>query len=311
MIRQMKNFIVLVLLLTSTVSACFADDPLRIQKLLPDNLLVAVAIAPALPNDFIAMNPNGKLDAYEWTYWGPKEVLESYFKDENSLTQSIIRVKLGTTTQTEIENPNREEWINSFRQYSGFEGFQDIHLKWGSYPVYAIKAKFPEQILFIAWVGLNDPGDWALNCQLVYPRSRCKPTVSDVNLWKNFLSKTEQLTGKLYMKALGQNMEEGCTVVDLGKAKLKVIAERRKSDNKLQLAMIPLEENVSFEFHKANQGSWENMPTAEIQGTLTKRESQSTLIIDHRVLVLIKDVQEFSINKEAVDGNARVVFYHE
>lgn len=278
--------------------------------LLPDNLLATVAIAPALPNDFIAMSPNGRLDAYEWTYWGPKEVLESYFKNEDSLTQSIIRVKLGTTTQREIENPNREEWIACLQQ-GGFEGFKDIRVRWGSYPIYAISAKSSEEVLFVAWVGLNDPGDWTMKCQLVYPTSRYKPTISDVKLWENFLSKTEQLTGKLYMKAHGQNMEEGYTVVDLGKAKLKVEAERRKSDNKLQLAMIPLEENVSFEFHEASQGSWENEPIVKVQGTLTKREGQSTLIIDHHILVLVKEVQEFSINKEAVDSNAHMIVYQE
>lgn len=298
----MKNFIAIILFLTALVSECFGDDQLRIRKLLPENLLVILAIAPEIPEDFVAMSLKGELDAYDWTYWGPKKVLETYFKDPDSLAQSILRVKIAATSQQEIENPDRDEWINMLKQ-GGYENFADVRLKWGSYPVYAIRASTTEEVLFIAWVGLNEPGGWTMKFQLIYPSSRCKPKISDVKLWENFLSKTQQLTGKLYMKAHGQSMEEGSTIVDQGNARIQIIAEQRRSDHRLQVAMIPLEVGVSFEFHEANVSDWENMPAVEVQGTLTKKEGTSTVIIDHNILTLIKEVSEFSINKETASAD--------
>lgn len=44
-----------------------AKNDLRILELLP-NLLCSFAVAPGIPEDFIALSPKGRLDPYDWIY---------------------------------------------------------------------------------------------------------------------------------------------------------------------------------------------------------------------------------------------------
>lgn len=71
--------------------------PLRVHELMPrDQILCTLAVEPAVPSNFIAMDRNEKREYANWVYWGPEEVLKAYFKDESSLSEPIIRAMISS-----------------------------------------------------------------------------------------------------------------------------------------------------------------------------------------------------------------------
>ena len=121
-------------------------------------------------------------------------------------------------------------------------------IKW-HYPVLAIRSMLEGQLNFTAWVGLNDSeAGWTLMFDLVYPDKKGHPTKKDRQLWENLLTKTTQLQDGDYFKAYGQELQEGYTLVNVGGAKLKMLAEKRQSDGTLQVVVIPESSNVEFRY---------------------------------------------------------------
>lgn len=153
-----------------------------IKNLLP-GLLIPFDITPAIPDKFIAMTPTGKLDLYDWIYWGPRQVLENYFKNPNSLNQPLIRVKLSANiAQTGPREFNR----------GNLQGIEVTNYQWGPYPVIASETTMFGKKAFVAWAGLNDPqSGWTLMFNLVYPEKQGHPDANDMAFWKHFLSQTK------------------------------------------------------------------------------------------------------------------------
>ena len=168
-----------------------------------------------------------------------------------------MRVKLSANVAQTGPNSfseNEDHLIKSLK-IKDPNNFDFIKHKWGNYPVQSIKVKFMGKQLFTAWVGLNDPeGGFTLLFNLVYPETEGHPNKEDIDLWDNFIMKTKQLSERDFFKANGQDMQTGYTIVTVCGEKLKMTAEKRQKDGKMQVVVIPITPNVNL-----NMPIWRNV----------------------------------------------------
>lgn len=279
---------------------------LRISELIP-NLLKPLAVDPSIPADFVALSPRGTLDPYDWIYWGPRDVLKAYFDDPSSLKEPVLRVKLSANTaQTgpnSFNNEKPEEFIKRVQnEYP--KGFGYFETRWGDYPVFAVKTQKENQLIFMAWVGLNDPeAGWTLLFNLVYPDMKDHPNENDRQLWDSFIIKTSQLKDGDFFKAYGQDLQEGYTFVNVGGAKLKMIAEKRQSDGTLQVVVIPESSNVKFHYNDMMEclmgAKWNyGKPIIKVYGEIGINKENFESTINYVTSIFFKTVPEFSFKKE-------------
>lgn len=301
-----KYFIIFLCVCLANVLNASSEESkgLRILDLLP-NLCNPLAVEPAVPDDFVAMSPGGDLDPYDWIYWGPKDVLESYFKDPKSLDKPLLRVKLSANVAQRgpsIFIGGDIEYMEDMKNADP-ESFSDLEYHWGSYPVYAVRAKMEKDKIFSAWVGLNDQeAGWTLLFNLVYPKKAGHPNKDDQNLWDNFIRKTKQLPEPDFFKAHGQDMRPGLTLVDIGGAKLLMVAEKRENDGKVQVMVVPASSDVEFEYLKMEEcllGSEWNLgaPIVKVFGKLINNKLR--FISGEVITVLLVTVPEFTNMDEA------------
>ena len=276
----------------------------RILDLLP-NLITPLAVDPGVPTDFVALTPSGNLDPYDWIYWGPKNVLEAYFKDPTSLKEPLIRVKLsGNVAQTGLNSFNNENprELAALKRMSP-KDFASIRTQWGNYPVFAIRTKMNGKVLFTAWTGLNAPEGWTLMFNLVYPEKKGHPTKKDRQLWENFLTKSTQLKDGDYFKALGQDLQEGYTVADIFGAKVKVTAEKRKSDDVMQVVVTLQSPHIEFHYLDMLDGrmgaEWKyGEPLVKVYADVVVSNGNNQTIGNYVTSVFYTDVEEFSTRAE-------------
>lgn len=112
-----------------------------------------------------------------------------------------------------------------------------------------ISLKHDSGKIHIAYVGLNGESRAVLFFNLVVPKND-KDEIKSLKLWNNFFEKTKELPIPLFIKAKGQELHIGYTIVDVAKRKIKVTAEKRKSDNKIRVIMIPEDITTKFEFEE-------------------------------------------------------------
>jgi hypothetical protein len=288
-----------------------AKNDLRILELL-QNLLCPLAVDPAIPADFIALSPRGILDPYDWIYWGPKDVLKAYFENPSSLKVPILRVKLSSNVaQTGPNSFNNEESLEILEEEDP-KGFASLETQWGDYPVCAIRTQMEDQLIFMAWVGLNDPeAGWSLMFNLVYPDKKGHPNKKDRQLWGDLIMKTTQLKDGDYFKACGQDLQEGYTLVNVGGAKLKMLAEKRQSDETLQVVVIP--EGSDVEFHYVDMmeclmgAKWKyGEPIVKVYGEIVANSGNVKSTTDYVTSIFFKTVPEFSFKKE--EGKKLLIF---
>lgn len=308
----MKAWILSLLVLCAFGSFGYAeesDKELRITELLP-GLLNPLAVEPALPKDFIALSPDQEQpDLHKGVFWGPKETLTAYFKDPASLERAIIAVKLSEKGEESLEK-------------MGIKNFSEKFLSWGPYPVYSMHMDFADQFHeslqqtkeYSAWIGLNTREGWTLHARLVYPQKLGHPALQDLEIWNNFLEKTKPLSERQAYKARGQDLKLGSTTVTVDGAKVVVIAERRSSDDKLQIVAIPLDENVDFQVKGAVQGlmgaTWHHGdPVAKVAATIIKKDTENHLVMDMVVSVLIKPVSKFSLDAKEMKRKEGICVY--
>lgn len=280
-----------------SITTLNAESNLRILELMP-NLLCPLAVDPALPADFIALSPTGNLSTYDWIYWGPKETLEAYFKDQTSLKQPIIRVKLSANVaQKTFGKLEKDAGLTALLQNDPQSTFYET--KWGAYPVQSVKAKLGEQVIRLAWVGLNDPeSGWIMNFNLITPNE-----ASVEPFWSDFINKTTPLKDADYFKACGQDLQEGYTRVTAGDAKLKMIAEKRERDGTLQLTVIPESPILNFNYlgmEECRMGAeWKyGEPMVKVYSEITTGEKNWKNIIRNVSSIFYKVVPEFTYTKD-------------
>lgn len=275
------------------------EEKLRIQTLLPDNLLISLAVEPALPPSFVARSKSGELDGYDWIYWGNEEALKAYFDDPATLKEPLIRVSLATTSQDEITKPDEKAFRESFNQM-GFTEFTGKKFIWGCFPGYATAASCNDLAMHIAWVGLNTTEGWTMKFQLVYAEGKNKPSEADLALWDQFLHQTKQLSFFPYLKSHGQILSVGETFIGRKEARLHATAELR-ADKTLKVTVTPLFEAASFKP--------EEIGTSEVlidgkKELLVKvhgiyDDSDDARIVSYQYLyILPKQVAEFSALKK-------------
>ena len=192
-----RFFIFFSLFIAANINAAsFEDHPpttYRIEQLLP-NLIIPFAIEPAIPDNFVAMTPNGNLDCCDWIYWGPEEVLKNYFEDPTSLKISVLRVKLSANVAQNGPNSFTGDNDPSIKlmEKNGLAKFSTF--RWNNYPVQAWEAqltKYQKRKIFMAYVGLNNrSAGWTLMFNLVYPENQDNPTPSQYALWDTLMRET-------------------------------------------------------------------------------------------------------------------------
>lgn len=279
---------------------------LRILELLP-NLLCPLAVDPAIPEDFVALSPTGRLDLFDWIYWGPKEVLEKYFKDPDSLNMSLIRVKLsGNVAQTGPNSFSDEESTKALKmlQKKDPKACTFLETNWGNYPVHTVRMTMMGKTIFTTWVGLNDQeSGWTLMFNLVYPEKKGHPNANDFQLWENLLRKTKPLGERDTFKILGQDLQEGYTLVNIAGAKLKMIAEKREIDGKVQVVVMPENPEVEFNYvdmEECQMGAkWKyGEPMVKVYGEITLKSQNSHSTTRYVTSIFFKTVPEFSFHNE-------------
>ncbi len=286
---------------------------LRILDLLP-NIVIPLAVEPGMPEDFVARSPNEVLDPSDWIYWGPKNDVEAYLKNPESLQVPLLRVKLSANVAQTGPDSFTVSIEDIKKKYpKEFEG--GVH-HWGNYPVLDVKALAEDKLIFMAWVGLNDPGaGWTLMFNLVYPEKKGHPNKEDRDFWKNFITNTKQLSEQDLFKASGQDLQPGYTIINVGGVKLKMTAEKRQKDGKLQVVVIPSTPDIEYQYADMNEGllgsQWNfGKPLLKVYGRISKKNGEnSQVVIDHVASVLIETVPEFSVSREEIERKKDLFVY--
>lgn len=274
-------------------------QPLRINDFIPrKNLACVLAVEPALPDNFISLNDTNELGYLDWLYWGPKDAIETYMKDPSSLTTPIIRIRLSDgIMQREfgrldeaLITKEEPELTNSTYNFGN----------WGEYPYCMISCTIEDDgktgNLIVGYVGLNHESGAVLFLHLVVPETSTGKAEA-LRLWENFFKNTKELPIPLLYKAKGQELHPGYTIVNIFENKIKVIAEKRRSDQKIRFVSIPEKPDVEFKFEKmfvTTMGdAWHyREPLLKIRGAYIVNDGSVhySLITS----VLIKEVDEFT-----------------
>lgn len=282
----------------------YSGECATLQELFP-GLQQIPAIQPKIPLHFVAMSPTEPTDLTTWVYWGPPKVLRNYFTNPETLSEPIIRVCLIEKAQENSTSFCGEKEIHR----SNLTNVRQLKIKWGSYPVLAIRGERDDQMHFIAFVGLNLPSHDALLFQLILPNDEKKYEEAQ-QLWQSLIVQTVPLSEQEWLKANGHEMEEGYTVRRLFGTSLKLIAEQQE-DGKVRLIAVPLKGQIKFKLEKIEKGlmgmTWNyGKPLIKVQGQFTIQQEEDSneepLVVEDTISILIHSVKEFSIlkKKEAI-----------
>jgi len=266
-------------------------EDLRIQKLMPDFLAIP-AIEPFLPDNFIAL-PHPKKHG---VFWGPKETLEEYFLSGNAnLCKSpMLCVQISTNVGQKqdgsftCEDTMYDEYIAA--------GVSDVKIekfKWGDHPVLSATCAMDGKKVYLAYVGLNYEG-----CALVIGFIDVSKSDERFQVWTDFLTKSRPLEEHDFFKVHGQDLREGFTLVNVYGSLLKVSAEKRTRDGKIQVSIQPADHTISCKClriaEKTMGAKWHFMePIVKIQAEV-QVNSTANIVSNQTITVLLKEVLEFS-----------------
>ena len=306
----------LLCLVSFSLAAGNLESKFRIFTLLP-TLDTPLAVEPAIPKNFVAMSKSGTLDLQDWVYWGPKDVVEAYFKDQ-SLKHSILRCRLSQTVKQIGPHAFSSENDDLCKLMAplGLKRLFDVRMKWGKYPIYAISAEFSKKWLYAAWVGLSDPQGSTLMFELIY--SGTKPTSKDFELWDVFLDKTTILPEPACSEAYSIAYNQGVTEMCLYEEKFAVIGEQRYSDKLMQIVVDLKKSNLKCELDTVNFASLPPSidlggivdglaagPGAKVYFSLIRADkSRFTQMIP----VFVKAVDDFVVDAESAREKGFIVY---
>lgn len=279
-------------------------EDLRIQKLLP-GYMIFPGIEPYLPSDFVALtHPKDHS-----VYWGNKENLETFFEKGCScshLKSGVICVDISTNMAQIDEDNFSNECSVSALEAEGMKNVIRKKWKWGIHPVMSIDGTMEGLELNIAWIGLNDNGQ-VLFARLVYPNEH-GPSTEDLAMWSDFLKKTKPLGEHDFFKAHGQDLREGFTLINVYGSVLKVSAEKRTRDGKIQVNIKPSDDRISCTCQSVApmlMGAFWHFgePILKIPSRI-QVISDANIVSDQIITVLIKEVSEFSDMEESYNASA-------
>lgn len=296
----------------------FLFEKPRIVKLLP-GLVTPLAVKPAIPGDFEALSPESTPDITRTLFWGNMGVVQGFLQNASNLREPIVGVKLSNNMQHKAgtkELTGEKELLKEMKSH-GYKVVKSRKLFWSIYPVWVVQLQTPNnRALHLAWVGLNAPQGSVLMFQLIYPESWDQKMAQNIDLWENFLTKTEILSDEKYFEANGFSLSKGFTLVDDEAAKMQVTAERRNSDHKLLVIVKPLDRHTEFDLNEINVGKiggewFRGQLIAKIDGQITSQvNGKRTVVPTHVTPVLIKDVDNYTVNLKELDANPRIkVFF--
>lgn len=273
-----------------------AWEDLRIQKLLPDYMILP-AIEPYLPAHFVALRHP---EDYFKVYWGDKDVLEAYFENGIShLKSAVISVDISLNVAQIDENRFSSEVSDSDLEFEGIKNCVINKWKWGAHPVMSMDATIDDHQVSLAWIGLNQGGQ-VLYAALIRPLDQPTASIEDSNMWSDFLKKTKPLEGREFYKVHGQDLREGFTLVNVYGSVLKVSAEKRIRDGKVQVNIEPADQTISCKCLAVDEMplEWHFFePIVKIQSEIQVR-SNANVRVRQMITVLPNKVSEFSNNKD-------------
>lgn len=279
-------------------------EDLRIQKLLPGYMIIP-AIEPYLPANFVALcHP----EDWNTVYWGDRDVLRTFFeKGPYHLKSAIIRVAVSLNVAQIDENTFSDECSDSDLASKGIKNCVINKWKWGPHPVMSMDATMGDDEVNVAWIGLNEGGQ-VLCAGLIYPPNQHAPSSEDLNMWSEFLKKTKSLDEHAFYKAHGQDLREGFTLVNVYGSVLKVSAEKRMRDGKIQINIEPADQTISCKCLAVDQMlmpvKWHFFePIVKIQSEI-QVTGDANITSYNVITVLLKEVSEFSNNDEERNANS-------
>jgi hypothetical protein len=307
------------ILLAFTSSCCSFKQPheigtqeaiwedLTIQKLMPD-YAVFPSIEPYLPKNFIALKHPDPARFGE-LYWGPKDVLETFFlSNGEQLKSAIFAVDISPSLAQIDENSFSDESLLTgsieFFESQGLKNVAATKSHWGLHPVMNCRVTSEGEERYVAWIGLNN-GEAVLCIILLYPPNQTSPSEEDLQVWNDFLKKTQPLEMHEFLKSHGQDLREGLTLVNVFGSVLKVSGEKRSKDDKIQIIIKPVDNQISCKCENVAEeriaASWHfNEPILHIQSVIQKTGS-ANIINQATINVLLKKVSEFSFHETGCD----------
>ncbi len=282
-------------------------EDLRIQQLLPDFLAIP-AIEPFLPSNFVAL-PHPDIMKRDGLYWGPKEVLEEYYL---SGKKHIISPIIWVTHSYDVGQNEDGTFTGEDTFYEDMiaDGCTDIKidkLYWGNHPIMSVEYTQDGRRARIAWIGLNSHG----HVLLMSPFGSSDPNTSSENafqIWTDFLTKSRFLEGHDFYKSHGQDMREGFTLVNICGSVLKVLAEKRIRDGKIQIKIQPADHTISCKCLGVEQmlmpAKWHFFePIVKIQTESQVNNARINIRYSQTITILLKEVTEFSDTGKIDEAN--------
>jgi hypothetical protein len=280
----------------------------------PDDFLVQLPIEPAVPNNFVFRNIPSTIDPRGGFLWGPKEVLDSIdFSKPETAYKDIKESILICCISWCVSQNGPDSFLGIDRQEASFEKLHGSDLlkktyQWGQYPVFSMNGKIGENEVFSAWIGLQYCTH-ALFVHLGYPHVEGRPNKEDRALWQTFLSETKALPEPDGFIAQGFHMEPGYTLFEKNGAKLTCIAERRKSDNTVQLVVIPRDKDVTADCLGIARGlagtAWRRGDEiVKFMLDISRKipEGGSIEFSAYPITVFLKTVDTFSLREDILEG---------
>jgi len=280
---------------------------LRIQELIPEYWIEFPTIKPAIPSNYVS----GELKKTGHVLWGTKEDIAVFSENGSLIKSELITlrhspdvVQIGPTTFS------GENKIESVFEQMGLTNLKMEKLSWGNYPVLAIEGIRPDGTpIHSAWIGLENGTTMFMNLYLPKKGDHSCP------VWKNLLYRTRQLQEPEFFRSMGMDMKDGYTVFKAGSASLKVMVEKRISDNLLAVMIEPLSPNTTYVIKNVNEvlmaTEWKNgEPCAKIYGTMTEKDGKyGTWIDESTISVLTKKVTIFSFDLDPTNHPEGVVIF--
>lgn len=311
--------------LTLIFSTPTFSSPLRIQELLPNpNWFVQLAIDPALPPEFVArLLPNSEESDASRYCWAEPQVAEKYAATgvvtgplfAVFLSKGVLKKADGTLTGEE----GLDQQIQQLSESLGVGKFllNKKRFFWGLHPVFALITQLPEPIGKMRMVWIGNPVDEHVLCLMFrYPSGSPEKEREAEQIWEDFLHQTKELQGGDYFRALGHDMQMGSTVRHTGPLKIKVSVELRSKDNQLLYVVEPLSEGTTYQLREAvltrMTTPWHfGHSILKVSGRGILEAEGHHVVFDEVISVLVKEVEQFSMNLQHLRQRKEVVVQEE
>lgn len=181
-----KSLLTLLWIFVSVIAE--ADETRMTTSLLP-RYASSFDIVPFLPENYIFESSVDDPEFYEG-FWAPKDTLKMMTEGK---MPAYSFIQLMTVTDIHSQK-DMDEYIAQVKQQFPRK-FSIKKYQWGTHEVTAVSQYIGQDIIYMAFVGLNDPDKTFLMLRLVYPEkvefgNGNEPSKKDLEFWNRFLTKT-------------------------------------------------------------------------------------------------------------------------